>query len=192
MAEAVFERHSHALSSAAFVIIPSPPEATAWPGEAPPAVGALATLYRCLQVEPGEDYRMTVRTLARVRLRGLASSEHGALARIAPLEDIPCAHPQAQLDRLRYRLNDYIRSTPDMRLEEALSLRDPVFLADFIAANLELSQEERRALLEELDPEARIAWVCAWLDRELLEPPRPPQDSRFYVTPVRFAHAWDE
>ncbi|MBN1204563.1 MAG: LON peptidase substrate-binding domain-containing protein [Myxococcaceae bacterium] len=189
--EADFEQQSEAFLHYYFVIIPGPAEA-AGPDQAQPRVGVLAELYSYDHMRLGEDYQMTVRVLARVRLRGFESSEHGTLARIERLEDVPSERPQAQLDRLRNRLNEYIRSTPDLHLEETLSLRDPVFLADFIAANLELSLEERRALLEDLDPDSRIARVCAWLDRELLEPRHAPKASSGYVLPIRFQHAWDE
>lgn len=89
-------------------------------------------------------------------------------------------------------MNDYVRSTPDLELEAALGLRDPVFLADLIASRLELSEEERRTLLEDLDPDSRIARVCAWLDRALLEPPRLSEAPLARVTPITFLRAWGE
>jgi hypothetical protein len=190
--EAEHSRLSSAFARGLFVIVPKQAGLASGSGEVPPQVGMLCRLYDAVQIWPGEDYRMTVRMLARVRIRGLVPSERGPRARLEPIENLPSVQPQAQLDRLRYRLNDYIRSTPDLELEEALSLRDPVFLADLIASHLELSMEERRTLLEDLDPDSRITRVCVWLDRALLEPPRLLEAPLARVTPVTFLQAWGE
>ncbi|WP_224365284.1 LON peptidase substrate-binding domain-containing protein [Hyalangium versicolor] len=192
LSEAEYMRLSLAFSTHPFVIVPGQAETPSWPGEDPPQVGVLAGLYEALQVWPGEDYRMTVRMLARVRLREFVPSEQGTQAWVELIEDLPCTQAQVQLDRLRYRLNDYIRSTLDLGLEEALGLRDPVFLADLIASGLELSLEERRALLEDLNPDSRVTRVCEWLDRALLEPPRQPEGIKARITKVFFNRAWDE
>jgi hypothetical protein len=190
--EAEHTRLAPALSRYLFVIVPGQAGPAPWPEEAAPQVGVLARLYDAVQIWPGEDYQMTVRMLVRVRLQGLGVSEDGPQARMELIEEFPSAQPQAQLDRLRYRLNDYIRSTPKLELEWALSLRDPLFLADVIASSLELSLEERRTLLEDLNPDSRIARVCAWLDRALLEPPRPPEGIQARVTKIFFRYTWDE
>lgn len=113
-------------------------------------------------------------------------SERGPWAWLDRLEQAPLGNPQAALDRLRCHLNDYARGTPRLALEPMLSLRDPLFLADFVAAHLPLSMQERRALLEEPSPEARVARVCEWLQRELLEPSPMPRTSRTRLDAIRF------
>jgi hypothetical protein len=65
-------------------------------------------------------------------------------------------------------------------------------VADLIAARLVLSLEERRALLEDLNPDSRIERVCQWLDRALLAPPRPHEGLEVHITPIMFQHAWGE
>lgn len=192
LSEAEYTRLAAARSHYLFVIVPENPQAPDGLGEKPPRVGMLAEFWGSKRREPGEDYRVTVRMLARVHLHGFVRSDERLEARIEPTENLPCEQPQLQLNRLRSRLNDYIRSTPELDLEKFLHLRDPLFLADFIATKLELSLEEHRALLEDLDPDSRIARVCEWLEREVLEPPRRPELPRAYVTRTVFRRAWDE
>jgi ATP-dependent Lon protease len=57
-------------------------------------------------------------------------------------------------------------SLPDELAVLAANIPMPGRLADLIAANLNLSPEDRQAVLDALDPAARLRLILGYLDRE--------------------------
>ncbi len=188
MPKEAYERISLALSFhfVFFIIVPERPQGAPSLREDPPRMGMLAIMYSAHFYNDGRPYDVIIRVLSRVRLHDVAwSEEEGLHARIEHFEGPRPRDEDAALARVRRAVNDYVRSTPELELEpELFTCRDPLFLAEFAAAHLNLPLEEQWSLLEDPDPDSRISRICVWLERAVQEPPRPPLSPRPRILPM--------
>ncbi|MCF6284493.1 MAG: endopeptidase La [Candidatus Hydrogenedentes bacterium] len=134
-------------------------------------VGCIA---RILQVQPLPDGSLNVmlQTLKRCRLTGFIRRKPYPVARITPMEDViknkdklealaaTVKTQMAELIALSPNIPDGVRVIID-------SVDNPSYLADMVAGNLSISNEEKQKILAMPEPMKRIARLTYVLQREL-------------------------
>jgi ATP-dependent Lon protease len=136
-------------------------------------VGTVASITRMLKLPDGR-IRILVQGVARARVTNLTQTEPFLQAKLEQLPDR--ALPQGPLEvealvrSVRQELEKAVQLgksiSPEVMVIVA-NLDDPGRLADLVASNLELKLAEAQAVLEELDPVARLRKVAEVLGREM-------------------------
>ncbi len=134
-------------------------------------VGTAAAVVQLAPVADGHA-NLVVQGLARVRLAEVVQRDPYLIARVEPLAEIVPAGPETEaLRRNALALfTELVRLSPllpDALAAAAASLEETGALADFIAVHLNLSLDERQALLETLDVRVRFRTLSVYLAREL-------------------------
>jgi len=134
-------------------------------------VGCVA---RVLQVQPAPDGQLNVviQTLQRCRIEGLVRREPYLVVRIVPLEAPPVNTDQLEpmAMTIKMQMANLIRmspSIPDGAQNILNNIEEPGLLADIIASNLNISNEEKQKLLEILDVKKRLKRLVYLLQREV-------------------------
>jgi ATP-dependent Lon protease len=136
-------------------------------------VGTAASITRMLKLPDGR-IRILVQGVVRARLVHLAQSEPFLQAKIEQLPDRTGVSAPLEVEALvrsvRQELEKAVQLgktiSPEVMVIVA-NLDDPGRLADLVASNLELKLAEAQAVLEELDPVARLRKVAEVLGREM-------------------------
>ncbi len=134
-------------------------------------VGTAASIIQLAHLPDGR-VNLVVQGLKRIRLEEVIQQDPYLVARVQPLEEITSDAPETQALR-RGALELFVELVrlspllPDALAAAAMNLDESSPLADFIAAHLNLSLEERQALLETLDVHARLRQVSVYLTREV-------------------------
>ena len=135
------------------------------------SVGCIGRVVRMLKF-PDESIRVLIQGLKRMRLGDTTSEKPYLVARVSPLEDtIEGGIELAALTRnAATQFQEIIKlstSLPDELKVTVLNVEDPGKLADIIAANLNLSLDEKQGMLETTDVRLRMSLLGALLNREL-------------------------
>src|SRR6266478_3043819 len=135
------------------------------------SVGCIGRVVRMLKF-PDESVRVLIQGLKRMRLGDTTSEKPYLVARVSPLEDtIKGGIELAALTRnAAAQFQEIVKlstSVPDELKVTVLNVEDPGKLADIIAANLNLSLDEKQGLLETTDVRLRMSLLGALLNREL-------------------------
>lgn len=136
-------------------------------------VGTAAAIMRMLKL-PDESVRILVQGVSRVHIRHFGQSEPYLQARVEPLEEPPPPPQGLQIEALVRSVKENLdraatlgRSiSPEVQVI-ATNLEDPGRLADLVASNLEVKTADAQAILEQLDPEARLRQASELLEREV-------------------------
>lgn len=136
-------------------------------------VGTAAAIMRMLKL-PDESVRILVQGVSRVHIRHFGQSEPYLQARVEPLEEPPPPPQGLQIEALMRSVKENLdRATtlgrsisPEVQVI-ATNLEDPGRLADLVASNLEIKTADAQAILEQLDPEARLRQASELLEREV-------------------------
>jgi len=133
--------------------------------------GCVARVNRMLKF-PDESVRVLIQGLKRIKIVRSQSETPYLIAQIEPLDDQ--FTPGIELAALaRNAVNQFQEvvnlspSLPDELKVATLNIEDPGKLADVIAANLNLSLEEKQRLLETADVRVRLSMLGTLLNREL-------------------------
>src|SRR5439155_9393420 len=134
-------------------------------------VGCIARVIRMLKF-PDESVRVLIQGLKRTRIGATVSEKPYLFAQVSPLEDrVEGGIELAALARnATSQFQEIIKlspSLPDELKVAVLNVEDPSKLADIIAANLNLSLEEKQSLLETNDVRLRLSLLGTLLNREL-------------------------
>jgi len=140
-------------------------------GESLYRVGTAGVLLQMLKMPDG-GARVIVRGVQRIRIVEIISEEPMITARVEPIEEAVKDSVQLQaLSRavvnLFQRMVSLLPNAPEQVNRIILNISDPGRLADFVAANVSLSLEERQAVLEIADVTERLERVVALLNREV-------------------------
>jgi Lon protease-like protein len=128
-------------------------------GAVPHDIGCTA---RILQVEYLDDGRMNIFTIGEQRFRIVAvnSTQPYLRGEVATLENLPANDAAyGAMPRARHMFDDYLKTylaIGDQWTRGVYLPDDPGEAADYIGARLDTSPETKQALLQELDPEARL------------------------------------
>ncbi|HXT21862.1 MAG TPA: LON peptidase substrate-binding domain-containing protein, partial [Thermoanaerobaculia bacterium] len=146
-------------------------------------VGTVASITRMLKLPDGR-IRILVQGVARARVANLVQTEPFLQAKIEQLADTPLPpgpprsgestngplEVEALVRSVRQELEKAVQLgktiSPEVMVIVA-NLDDPGRLADLVASNLELKLADAQAVLEELDPAARLRKVADVLGREM-------------------------
>ena len=134
-------------------------------------MGAVARIVKLLKM--GEDnYSLVVQGLARFRIVELVQDSPYLKARIEPVDDKAPSDPvevEALTINLKKLAREVIEMMPDLpaaATELVDSITHPGHLADLIAANVDVPLEEKQAVLETVDLQARMKLVLEILTRK--------------------------
>ncbi|MHB9091708.1 MAG: endopeptidase La, partial [Chloroflexota bacterium] len=134
-------------------------------------VGTEATIVRALKMPDGTT-SLLVQGQRRLRVLEYVPGETHLRARVTPLVEHDEKTVQAEALRratlaLFEKCVHMSRSIPDEAYVAAINIDEQGWLADFIAASLDLSIAKRQEVLEILEPEARLQAVNVLLAKEI-------------------------
>ena len=136
-------------------------------------IGVLCTVRQILRL-PGDNIRVMVEGTARGRLFNLTQTDpflKGAVEELtASAPRRPAAQTEALIRTAYEALERYAqinpKLTPDILLH-VLTSEDPGFIADFVAQNITMRNEDKQKILEELRPIPRLKRLIQLLEREI-------------------------
>ena len=135
-------------------------------------VGSIATIVQHLKLPKG-NVKLLVEGVERCRVIKIETAEDGsfdALVEGIESEIEPRPEIQEQMSKVGNLFERFTKYSPGLPYETMLStvrISDPGRLADTIAAHLNLSVDEKQALLEMISPEDRLKEVSRALDEEI-------------------------
>jgi ATP-dependent Lon protease len=137
------------------------------------AVGTAAAIMRMLKLPDGR-IRILAQGIARIRIAHLAEGEPFLQARVETIPEAIAPEATLEVQALVRSAKEAMEKivglgktvSPEVLVLVA-NLEDPGRLADLIASNLELSIPDAQAILEMLDPEARLRRVAEHMHREV-------------------------
>ena len=138
-------------------------------------VGTACFIARMIKLPDGK-MQVGLQGMARIRIVEITQTDPYPRARIEVLQDI--VEKSKELEALHRTLvanfQKFVSTAPNIPQEVAIiamNIPEPGHLADFIAAHLNLSPQERQEILEELNVTERLKKVSAYLarDQEILE-----------------------
>ena len=133
--------------------------------------GCIARVVRMLKF-PDESVRVLIHGLKRMKINNIVAEKPYLVARISPIEDeVKAGIELAALARnATNQFQEIVSLSPNLPDElkvTVLNIEDPGKLADVIAANLNLSLEEKQGLLATADVRVRLSLLTTMLNREL-------------------------
>ena len=140
-------------------------------GEQLQPYGCIVRILRMLKF-PDESVRVLIQGLKRMRIDTIVNEKPYLVARISPIEEeIKSGVEMAALARnATNQFQEIVNASPNLPDElkvTALNIEDPSKLADLIAANLNLSLEEKQTLVATADVRTRLNLLTTLLNREL-------------------------
>ena len=135
------------------------------------SVGCVGRIMQ-LQHVPEGYVNVVIQTLKRFRPVSIIQHEPYPVVRIQPLEDIPgepdvIAPLATTVKRQMARLIELSPDIPEGAAGIVQNIEDAGFLADLVAGNLNISTEEKQALLDALDRRERLEKLIRVLAREV-------------------------
>ena len=139
--------------------------------EALPPMGCSAQIVRLLRLPDG-GMQVLLQGIARTRLIELVQLEPFPLGRVESVEESAESSPELEglVMNLRAQFQKLVSAAPNIPEEMAIALaniEEPGRIADFVAANMDLSMADKQALLEELNVNERLRQATMMLSREL-------------------------
>jgi len=134
-------------------------------------IGTVASLLKVIKM-PGDSSNIIVHGIVRFRIVEIISTEPyiKARIRILTIKDKKTKRLQALMVNVRNAAGRLVALSPNVPEEASVMLENienPTALADFLAANLHSPVAEKQQLLEELDPEKRLAKISIALANQL-------------------------
>ena len=135
------------------------------------SVGTAATILKIIKMPQGPVH-VVVHALHRFRIIQFVANRPYLKAKVAPLEVTVrlTKKLQAMMVSIRRTANRVIELSPNVPEEAAVLLENiehPSALADFLAANLNLTMADKQGLLEELDAGRRLQMISVALAKQL-------------------------
>ncbi len=136
-------------------------------------MGTISRVCQILKL-PGDNIRVLVQGVSRARIAAVTQSEPCIWVEVEPVPDrtsrVGADRQEAAIRRAQELFETFAELTgqvsPDIVLN-AIEARDISYLADYIAQNMPLRQEEKQTVLETLAPFARLERVIAVLLHEI-------------------------
>ena len=136
-------------------------------------IGTLCDVRQILRL-PGDNMRVMVEGTVRGRLHALTRTEPFLKGEIEALPEPPVRKPTPRTEALIRNTYEALeryasvqpKLTPDILLR-VLGSQDPGYIADYIAQNITMRNEDKQRILEELRPVARLQQLNHVLQREI-------------------------
>src|SRR5262249_27755754 len=121
---------------------------------------------------PDGSMRILVQGLRRIEIREYAQQEPYLRARVVPLQDasLPSADLNALQTHMVGQFSKFVSMVPYLPDElqgVVMNIKDPGRAADLIAANLNISVDEKQDLLNTLNVRSRLEKLSSILNREI-------------------------
>jgi ATP-dependent Lon protease len=136
-------------------------------------VGTAALVHKLIRIPDG-TLRLIVQGLHRIRIEERVQEEPYLVARVTEIPDVVNEERSREIKALTRnvqslfaRIIGFLPYLPEELQIAAANVEDPSALCHMVASTLRMSTEERQALLEEVDVEARLRAVSVILSREL-------------------------
>jgi ATP-dependent Lon protease len=134
-------------------------------------VGTIVNIVQSLKLQDG-NIKVLVEGLERGKVAEIKESDGYLLATIQTASYPPLHSPAIEtgIQRATSLFEQYVKLCQSLNYETmiaAVKMDDPARLTDTIAANLQLSIEEKQELLEIFDPTERLNRICDVLDIEI-------------------------
>ena len=137
------------------------------------SIGIIATVRQVLKDAGGGGARVYIEGQCRARLKEFTQEKPYPLALVVPRADRPVPDASRAVEKallrqakvLFDRCAQFISLPPDIAMT-VMAARASGRLANYIADSLPLPLEEKQAVLEEIDPVARLKLLCIVLNKE--------------------------
>lgn len=138
-------------------------------------IGTVARILKVVKIA-NDNYSVIIQGQRRVRLTEMVREEPYFVARFQTLEseETGSAEEQVEIEALFLNLKStakqVVKFIPEMPKEASQmvdGVNDPGQLCDFVAANMDISTEEKQAILETVDLKERLKTVVTLLARQL-------------------------
>ena len=136
-------------------------------------IGTAALVHKLIRIPDG-TLRIIVEGLRRIRIEERLQEEPYLVARVTEIADVVNDKRSREIKALTRnvqglfaRIIGFLPYLPEELQIAAANVEEPSALCHMIASTVRMSTEERQALLEEVDVEARLRRVSAILSREL-------------------------
>ncbi len=134
-------------------------------------VGTSARILKVVKIS-ADNYSVIIQGQERIRLRNVTQEEPYLVGQFELLEDE--FERDVEVDALFLNLKNtakqVVKFIPEMPREAVQmidSVNDPIQLADFVAANMDVSTEEKQLILGKTDVKERLKLVVTYLTRQL-------------------------
>jgi ATP-dependent Lon protease len=134
-------------------------------------VGTVARVLKVVKISH-DNYSVIIQGQERIRLRGVVKSEPYLVGEFEEIEED--YERDVEIDALFLNLKNtakqVVRYIPEMPREAVAMIdqvTDPVQLADFVAANMDIPTEEKQQVLGKSDVRERLKLVVTYLTRQL-------------------------
>jgi len=134
-------------------------------------IGTISRVKQMLRL-PGDNVRVLCEGVSRAVLLRLVREKPFLLAVAGEVEEpapVPSLRSRSLVRAAREAYEKYAEFAPPAAKDVVLNIlaeEDPARLADFTAANLNLSYQNKQAVLSEISPEKRLAKLCSVLKDE--------------------------
>jgi ATP-dependent Lon protease len=134
-------------------------------------VGTIGLILRVLKLPDG-GARILIQGLSRYRVQEWLQSDPYFVARVEPLpeRELDTLEAQAMMRTVIEQFRDYVNTSknlPGEILVAANNIKEAGKLADLVAANVQITDDQRQSVLEIIDPLERLAKVNELLIREI-------------------------
>jgi ATP-dependent Lon protease len=134
-------------------------------------VGTIGLILRVLKLPDG-GARILIQGLSRYRVKEWLQSEPYFVAKVEPLpeREVDTLEAQAMMRTVIEQFRDYVNTSknlPGEILVAANNIKEAGKLADLVAANVQITDDQRQSVLEIVEPLERLAKVNELLIREI-------------------------
>ena len=138
-------------------------------------VGTLARILKVVKIA-SDNYSVIIQGQQRLRLKGMTSDEPFFVGdfELVPEPDAPIGAEAVEIEALFMNLKStakqVVKFIPEMPKEASQmvdGVNDPGQLCDFVAANMDISTEEKQTILETVELKERLKTVVTLLARQL-------------------------
>lgn len=138
-------------------------------------VGTIARILKVVKIA-SDNYSVIIQGQSRIRLEEFTGEDPFFTGRFEVLKDTPPTDPAVQVEVEALFMNlkstakqvvNFIPAMPKEASQMVDGVNDPGQLCDFVAANMDISPEEKQAILETVDLRERLKTVVTLLARQL-------------------------
>jgi ATP-dependent Lon protease len=138
-------------------------------------VGTIARILKVVKIA-SDNYSVIIQGQSRIRLEEFTGEDPFFKGRFEVLKDTPPTDPAVQVEVEALFMNlkstakqvvNFIPAMPKEASQMVDGVNDPGQLCDFVAANMDISPEEKQAILETVDLRERLKTVVTLLARQL-------------------------
>ncbi|MFT4705455.1 MAG: ATP-dependent Lon protease [Bradymonadia bacterium] len=136
-------------------------------------VGTSARILKVVKIS-NDNYSVIIQGQERIRLKAVTQEEPYLIGEFEVIEEAELADDDVELEALFRNLKTtakqvvkYLPEMPREAVQMIDSVDEPIQLCDFVAANMDISTEEKQQILGKVDVKERLRLVVTYLTRQL-------------------------